>query len=251
MNEKESNHFTEIEKRINDEIIHCLICDHSDELYHRSTARNLTKIAENGEIKPSADTKVVSLSASGHHTFGGPIRLKFNKRDLVNAEPMCYAKGDDYSKYSSIRDSRVSDEFPLNRVSADLGVTSSIYDEECEVMSRESIPTDRIEESEYWLTGLSTYNVSCRRQLPSYIDGTGWGGRVWEDVKREIDEARSAANRLGVPFTVKSCFSQVRLGWNTYMPLDEENLKRMSNGQEPKVLEGVQIPDVGREDCQC
>lgn len=248
--------FVRTRRRLGDREFECSVCDGSPELYHRTTLEGLRSILATGEVRPSAETGVVSLSASPEHTYGGVVRLVFRRSrlgDLGPLRPMCYVDPKDEPEYSRVRSEllrkRGYDRYAwgYNRLDAETGMTPSAYAEECEVMSSQPIPVDRIEAIEYWIADLGApYQVSCRRQFPHYVTGEVKG--LEEQVAEAAEVARLAATR-GIPFRVRSCFPAARTGWYRHAELDESNLSRIARGERPESAPGEPPNDPRR--CRC
>lgn len=250
--------YKKVKRFIDSHEIECEICDSSTDLFHRTMLKSLKNMIEEKVIKPSKETGVVSLSASSKHTYGGTVRLKFNRSELESVIPTCYVVADwedpNYRAYVHKRDEMEQRGLSPNRADAEMGLTSSIYKRECEVTCPNPIPLNKAKEIEYWITArmrlIEESSVSCQNRIPHSVDGSGWSGGTWDDIMDDINQVKALASRAKVPFNVKSCFTQVYLGWNKYIPLDDDNLERLSRGEEPLIVNAVP-PEPSESNCRC
>lgn len=232
--------FRKTKRQVDSETIECEVCDSSEHVFRRTSVRNISELLISRMLRLSEDTKVVSLSASENHTYGGPVRLVFDRADLSELEQMCYVEADSrsphYRTYIKKRDRLSQEVGSLNRADAILGVILDLYKDECEAISRKPIPLDKVKRVEYWLAPKPLeFQVSCHNRLPHHIDGSGWS---WKSILEDMEKTKQFARDLDVPFSVKSCFDKVKFGWGGHIPLDDSNLERLSQGQSPEIVAG-------------
>ena len=252
-----STRFRPTTRRIADETVECVECDDAPVLYHRTTLKGAAAIAENGHLRPSKDTGVISYSASPEHTFGGTVKFPFKREDVGPLRPMCYASGEAYRKASNIRDEKAQREgISLDAASAQLAFSPEMYVGECEQMGSQPVPIRKAQALEYWVHQgsevIEEVNVGCKRRIPHHISATAWAGDPWDRQMKRIAQAREVAGRLGLPFRVRSCFPYALIsGWgDRYIPLDDANLARLERGEEPVVIQN-KPPEAAEADCRC
>jgi len=214
------------------------------EFYHRTDIDDLEKIVEDGKLRPSKDTNVVSLSSNPKHTFGGAVRLIIDKDDL-DLEPVCYHSSDEKKIYEAEKKYRdeINPVYMPNEFYSYCKTYPVLYASECEFMSKEPIDLDKVKKIEYWLED-AVGSVSCKRRHPPILNYDGWS-KSYEHVKNEIKEAKDIAEKLGVPFEVKSCYKYMEVPCNNIdnnvesssllcaVELNDENLEKMSNLENP------------------
>lgn len=214
-------------------------------LYHRTEIDNLKKIAKEGEIKPSSETHVVSLSSNPDHTFGGVVRLVVDKEG-VDAKPMCYFPfNEENLKNSSDAEreyrEKINKRAMPNEFYAYCGISPDVYAGESEFMSKKPVKSNKIKKVEYWLSN-PIHNVSCENCYPPYLSYDVWSGKEFSQVKEEIKETKEIAEDINADFEVKSCFKYMSvpcrsIGEGNYdvcdVELNKENLKRLGRLENP------------------
>jgi len=246
------------------ETLHGLIkgkkCPIGDKAYHNTVPDIAGWIAKSGTLKGgqhigALGEDVLSLSSCPTQGYGGHV--KFVVKATKNLKPMCYYKWDENKEADHGIDveasakSETGESVGANRVRGKYGVNLSMYERECEYVSHKDIPLKHnLEKIEFWIPwkiGKHQYSHSCKGSLPGYanvVPGDETGIKV---LKEQIEQANGQANKLGVPFEVKSCFSALKASWgDRYIPLTEENLKKFAEGITPEVVEG-KIP----QKCKC
>lgn len=200
-------------------------------------------VSERGPTAKYSQDKALSLSACHGNTYGGNIKLVLDIKGL-NTRPMCYVD----EKYRN----KVDEIASTVNSRAKLAVSPSMYLQECEIISYEDIPPDRIKKMEYWIPwniSSSYSNVGCINALPKYSSSEAWNSEEnLEDLQAVIKEARELAQSKKIPFEVKSCFSAFKLGiGKKHVPLDENNLDRLTRGLEPHIESEQSPPEL----CRC
>ena len=218
------------------------------------TVEDLQKIAEKSKVEPSRYTEAISFSTCPTQTYGGKVRLVFDAERLRDKlEPVCYITPDgEANKIEKGIDEEAMEEAAKKRewayhyVRAKYAVSPDIYARECQYEARESIPLERnLKRVEYWIGGVKPgdFNVGCERIHPHVA---GAYSRP-EDYLEHIQRAKRIAEKLGVPFEVKSCFNKLRAGWYIAIELNEENLRKFAEGEIPPSKPEKEIP----ETCVC
>jgi len=240
-------------------------CPINKKVYHNTVPDIAGFIAKSGTLKVGQNVGVLgqetlSLSSCPTQGYGGNVKfvLKANK----SLKPMCYYewkenretdKGIDLEAHSK---SVAGETLGLNRVRAKYSVQLSMYDKECEYVSNKNISLKKnLEKIEFWIPwkiGKNEYSHGCEGVSPNYANvhpGDETGIKV---LKEQIEQVNGVANKLGVPFEVKSCFSLLKASWgDRYIPLTDENLKKFEKGITPEV---ETIPDRTidwKKQCKC
>jgi len=230
-------------------------CDKDEGLFHRTSTEAVLDIVDDGELKPSDETGVVSLTSNPSSFVGGATRFRFNPSRLAGqTRAMCYVpsntraseklkelrseanrntdKGDKYDPFNL-------GTFSANRFRAENGISTNVYERECEYMSDKPVDLDKAEEVEYFIKGGGGI-VNADNDAVAPLKQT-YGGI--EPLREEIQKAKKAADRVGADFSVNSCFSVLKvedgsfMGNYEYAKLDKENLERLENGEELKTFE--------------
>ncbi|MHC1628266.1 MAG: hypothetical protein ACXQTI_05505 [Candidatus Nezhaarchaeales archaeon] len=230
-------------------------CSLGPDVNRLMSVEDLERAVEKGEIEPSKYTKAISFSSCPTQTFGGSVRLILDTEKIKDKlEPMCYLR------YEKPEEKKILNEMdrealrliekrvesPLNYVRAKYAVSPDIYERECEYQSREPIKLkDSLKKIEYWIGGVKTgdINIGCERLIPHVA---GLYARP-EEYVQEIQRVKRVAEKLGVPFEVKSCFNKIRAGWGVAIELTPENLEKMKRGEIPEPKPTEVIP----ETCKC
>jgi len=229
-------------------------CAIGNKAYHNTTVDGAVAIAKSGALKVAQYPGVLgtnALSLSGCHTqaYGGNV--KFVLKSSKKIVPTCYYdfnenkeadRGIDKEAHEKTNGENVG----LNRVRSKYGVNISMYKKECEYVSDKDIPLKpNLEKVEYWIpwrADKNSYDHRCEGTGPSHANVNGYEQGV-KVIRDQIERVNEAANTLGVPFEVKSCFSAIKTGYgDQYIPLNEENLKKLAQGIRPKIVDG-KIPD--------
>ena len=223
-----------------------------DEVNRLVTVDDLNRIAEKGEIEPRKYTEAVSFSTCPTQTYGGKVRLVF-KSEKLKLEPMCYISRDHEANeieagmdQEALAEEAKGREWGTNYVRAKYAVSPDVYAAECQYEARESVPLERnLKRVEYWIGGIkpADFNAGCENFHPHVA---GLYSRP-EDYLEQIRRTKRIAKRLGVPFEVKSCFNKLRAGWYRAIELNEENLRKFTEGEIPPSEPEKEIP----ETCIC
>ena len=225
-----------------------------DEVNRLVTVDDFDRIAEKGEIEPSRYTEAVSLSTCPTQTYGGKVRLVLHSERIKDKLiPMCYISRDHEANEieagmdeEALAEEAKGREWGTNYVRAKYAVSPDVYSAECQCEARERVPLERnLKRIEYWIGGIKPqdFNVGCENFHPHVA---GLYSRP-EDYLEQIRRTKRIAEKLGVPFEVKSCFNKVRAGWYTAIELNEENLRRFAEGEIPPSKPEKEIP----ETCVC
>lgn len=234
--------YKEIFKELDGEQVQCTICTDSEELYHLTSLKGFNGIMQDKAISPSGYSKSVSLSASTDNTFGGNIKLTLDAKKLDGLKPMCYYDSNTPAEkafYKAEEDRREKSGYnrSLNDIRAEIEMQPSAYKRECEWLSRKELglPTSAIKQIEYFLTPrqeqTNPVRVDCTGHFPHHIEL--WSDTQYRTILSEIGRVREIAKRENIPFSVRSCFSYLTSSFGQYIPLDEENLHRLTLGEEP------------------
>lgn len=200
--------------------------DEVDELYHRTTPGNAISILETGVVKayeeengeidipdPSVRTSKISFSASPRNTYGGTVRLVWDKDEIeAELEPVMYYDENEelvraYGEYLGIANK--------NEIRAIMGVSPKMYSSEAEVMALDIIeaPPKRVE---FWLTRKpESFNVSCT--------GTGDLWVRWKGTGQALDEfykfldyfirlEKIVEDKINQLLELRSCYDLVNIG---------------------------------------
>lgn len=254
MAEEVKDTYTKVKRLIGGREVECEVCNDVEEVFHRTYVKNLKGILRDGALLPSKETGAVSMSAAEKHTYGGTVRLRFNRDDIPELEQMCYFNIDNpgIEIYLKERDRLWNEEGSSpNRADATLGATLGAYKSECEVFSKKAIPIEKVKGVEYWIATILQFiensNVTCINRPPV---ANAWSDGTWEKALSEMKIVRSFAKKLGVPFKVDSCFNQVNTGFHSYIKLTDENIEKLSQGE--TVVETQGVPPLGNEgSCKC
>lgn len=232
-------------------------CPVGDEVYHNTTTDGAVLIGESRKLKVGMHVgglgqDVLSLSSCPTQGYGGHVKFVLKKTSQVR--PMCYY---DYHENKEIdrgieKEAREEINGPVgaNRIRGKYGINLSMYKGECEYVGDKDIPLKgNLKKVEYWIPWKirkHAYNHACKGHFPSHanVDGSESGIKV---LKEQIEQVKSVAQKQGVPFEVKSCFSTLKAGWgDRYIPLNKENLQKLAEGKMPDVVEGKI-----KEECGC
>jgi len=237
-------------------------CPIGKKAYHNTVPDIAGFIAKSGVLKVGQNVGVLgqdtlSLSSCPSQGYGGNVKfvVKANK----NLNPMCYYVWDENTENKKAdtgicqeaSETEVGKSLGTNRVRGKYHVNLSMYKRECEYVSHKNIPLKKnLEKIEFWIPwkiGKNEYNHACKGVLPGYANVEPGDERGIKVLKEQIEQVNGQANKLGVPFEVKSCFSALKAsGGDRYIPLTDENLKKLAAGITPEVVEG-KIP----EKCKC
>lgn len=260
--------FKSCERPANKEVIKGEQCDSDGETYYHHTGiKNLASIRTNGALKPSPDPwtdGTVNFSLNPHlHRFGS-VRFLFDRKRVeseISTEPMCYATGEDIWKEAEIVDriqqerSKESKTMGRWRIEHELGIETPVYRNECQRYTTHPVPLKYVKKVEYWLPwqpGPFGSPTGCAVS-PCSANWTAWSTglpNAFEQVKKEIREAKDFAKGLGVPFGVETCYPYATLDRDEVVILDKENLNRLEREEEPikKYRWEARLP---AEECVC
>ena len=222
-----------------------------DEVNRLVTVEDFDRIAEKGEIEPSRYTEAVSLTTCPTQTYGGKVRLVLHSETMKDKLiPMCYIPFDTEVEKrmedEAHKLAREGKEWTYNYVRAKYAISPDIYARESQYETREPVSLkENLKRVEYWIGGVKPgdFNVGCERLHP-HIAGPY---STPEDYLDHIQRAKGIAEKLGVPFEVKSCFNKLRAGWYTAIELNEENLRKFAEGEIPSSKPEKEIS----ETCRC
>jgi len=244
----------ECEKSIGDTTLEALACEINGRLYHRTRPENIHSIIDDGVIRPSEETKVVSLSSNPSHFYGGTVRLNMESNE-IDTRRMCYTKTDEETSKLDEKQSQAMEEFDpeqsdldifsRDRYRASVGLNSDVYEQECEFMSDEPVDVEATEEVEYFIPFRGGGTVSAERAFPKFADASRGFSGGQTGLRDKIQDVKEAADRLDADFSVNSCFPYLKVAGGispTFAKLDKENLERLANGDELKTINGK--PDV-------
>lgn len=232
-----------------------LKCELTEEVNHNTTVESAVKIVESGTLKSGAVRHVlgqdaVSLSSCPTQSFGGNVKLVFDSKKILDKlRAMCYVN------FGRIWDEKMMDSRPgpyedvdrglgkeateevngprgSNRVHAKYAVQRKIYDKECEYLAYEDIPLrGNLKRIEYWMPWrgfkAASYSHGCDGASPKHANVHN---DLTDNLGMNIEKIKNAADRAGVDFDLKSCFTALkvaRYGDNKFVPLTEENLEKM------------------------
>ena len=226
------------------------MCPLGPEVNRLVTVEDFERIAEKGVVEPNKYTGVVSLSSCPTQTYGGTVRLVFDTEKIKDKLiPMCYVspKSKVMCEIEKEADKLTNKGVPRARdyAYAKYAVSPDFYARECEYESRQPIPLKgTLKRVEYWI-GMHphAFNLSCERTYPHRAGD--WISP--EDYLEEIQKVRKIAEKLGVPFQVKSCFNKLMVSWNKAIELTPENLKKLAEGKLPEPKPADEI----LETCNC
>ena len=232
--------------------IHGIRCRKYPLMRHRTPSDKIEKILEEG-LKPSKETKSVSLSSNPRHTYGGEVQLLIDTEDL-DLRPICYAPIKEISDVVDEVTERLAktekEYISPNRVYDEIGVYPTVYLRECEWSVKETIPPDKIKEVEYWIgynPSRVEYAVSCERTYPHIaVVETEYD---WDKFVEKLMRVKRAAEKHGKQFSVKSCFRFIEIPCSMtedmsdrygqcIIELDNENLRRIEEGKKPLTYKG-------------
>jgi|APHM01.1.fsa_nt_gi hypothetical protein len=236
------------EKTIGDTTIEAEACELNDTLTHRTTIDGASGIVTEGQIDTSSETGVVSLTSNPSSTVAGPVKLKFDADDIDGLRRMCYISDQDEqekldkikreeSQTSNVKDKydpNGSGVFSQNAFRADVGLSSDVFDQECEYMRDRPVDADKVNEVEYFIPGVSG-GVSA--SMDSIVPAQGTPASLGL-IQEDIEQAARAAENLRADFSVNSCYSHMLLDDGTfggdyeYARLTEENLRRLRDGED-------------------
>jgi len=241
-------------RTIGDTTVEAEACELNNRLYHRTKPDNIHDIIDDGVIRPSDETKVVSLSSNPSHFFGGEVRLNMDA-DEVDTRRMCYTETDEADTKLLEKQSQAMERFDpeqgdrnifsRDRFRARVGLNSDAYDQECEFMSDEPVDVEATEEVEYFIPWKAGGKVSAERSFPKFADASRGFSGGFQGFRDRLENVREAAERLNAGFSVNSCFPYLRIEAGIspkFAKLDRENLERLANGEELKTVDGR--PDV-------
>ncbi|VVB55127.1 Uncharacterised protein [uncultured archaeon] len=226
--------------------------------YHNTIIEKAEEIAKSCALKGGQHANQLgqdALSLSGCPTQGYGGNIKFVLKANGDMQPMCYYEWANNKKVDSglekeAHDVKTPNGEPMgtNRVRGKYGVNISMYEDEAEFVTQKDIPLDKnLVKIEYWVPWKIerySFNSRCDGCIPSYANVDD---RPISALLEQIERANAVANKLGVPFEVKSCFTAMKAGWgNQFIPLNKENLEKLRNGIRPEIVQGP-IP----EDCLC
>jgi len=233
-------------------------CDKDKGLFHRTKTKDVLDIVDDGELKPSDETGVVSLTSNPSSFVGGATRFRFRPSRLAGqTRAMCYVPpntraGDKLSKLRSEANKNTDKggkydpfeqgTFSPNRFRAENRISTDVYENECEHMSDKPVDLGKAEEVEYFIKGGGGI-VNADNGAVAGLKQT-YGGI--EPLREEIQKAKKAADRVGADFSVNSCFSVLKVEDGTFMgdyeyaKLDQENLERLKNGEQLKTFQRSQ-----------
>ncbi|MEM2905011.1 MAG: hypothetical protein QW587_04650 [Candidatus Bathyarchaeia archaeon] len=238
------------------------------EIYHRTRPDNFIKILEEGVLKASDDTKGTSFSSCPTQTYGGSVKLIFDKERLEQVagrklKPVCYAPWTRDTESGRILD-RVEAEAheppyrgSMNETFAKYGIGPISHGEEAEYFLPGDVPLNgTLKAVEFWLDwDPAGYKVSCENKLPQYIDATGWSGATISDFIDAIRKVKAAAEKAGLPFNVKSCFKLMKVptyvGGGGWIPLNEKTLRDFERGFVPEDRIKVDPDTAFKYGCTC
>lgn len=241
--------YKKVQKTVDSEKIECDICTNEDELYHLTSVENLQSIVKSRKLEPSGHSKSVSLSANPDHTFGGRVKLTLDHKKVNTIQPMCYfTHGTPASHaYYKAEGKHKEESRSLDDIRSEVGMQPDVYKNECEWYSRKpvDIPEDAIKKIEYFITWTtSSQRVDCRGHIPAHVYLRG--DDEYKELLSQIAKVRETAKKIEVPFQVNSCFPFIKSGWYEYIKLDEENLARLTRGENP-IITHEEPPEECRE----
>lgn len=237
-------------------------------LFHHTEFSTFKKIVESGELRPSPDPYddgVVNFTLNeDFHRFGS-VRLLFD-REKVATVPMCYLVDEEDHRAARMVDDKIEElqnkDLPYkarNRIAAEIGLESKIaYGRECKHFTAEPVPLQGpLTGLEYWLpwrparTGNSVgSNVGPCHALWSAWDAGLPSEDIIHRVQDEIATVKQEAQRIGVPFKVKTCYPYASLDRDGVLFFDEENLARLEQGEKPKIVSRYSVTSLPG-DCTC
>jgi len=225
-------------------------CPLGPEVNRLVTVEDFERIAEKGVVEPNKYTGVVSLSSCPTQTYGGTVRLVFDTEKIKDKLiPMCYVPSNNkvMCKIDKEANKLINKGIPraLDCIRAKYAVSPDLYAKECEYESRQPIPLkETLKRVEYWIGGFpNSFNISCEIQIPHRAGD--WIGI--DEYLEQMQKTRKIAEKLGVPFQVKSCFNKLMVSWNKAIELTPENLKKLAEGKLPEPKPADEIP----ETCNC
>lgn len=255
----------------------CDIRNDGHELYHHTDLPVAESIVKGGAFIPSKDPHkdgVVNFTVSpDFHRFGS-VRFVLD-RSKVKTTPMCYVTDGESNKLSKVAD-KIADERRkddlaggnLWRIQSELGVEpESAYLNECKHFSREPVSVKAVKKVEYWAPWKPEKNYGetigsnvspCVASWDSWSTGMP-GDAAIQYVKSQAQGAKNLADTLGVPFEAKSCYAYAQIERNGIVPLDDDNLRRLTSGEELRIDSVYDSPLVKRDadghrttpDCLC
>ncbi|MDP2660658.1 MAG: hypothetical protein Q8R28_08010 [Dehalococcoidia bacterium] len=262
--------YTPCARQVRGQTIHGYQWDSAGWMYfHHTEFRKLDAIAEDYGLIPSTDPYadgVINFSLNPNFHRFGSIRFLFD-RDAVGRQarvlPMCYAFGDETRKLG-----RVVDEIteparragrPANtwRVQSQIGLEpADAFWSEAKHYTSNPVSLNAVVAVEYWVpwkpearssTSIGANVSPCRGLWSTWDSGIP---NALDVVMLQAIYTREFAERLGVPFGLKSCYPYASLDGNKAVVLDEVNLITMTAGL-PPVLTSTYSPDLPETKCAC
>lgn len=231
--------YKRVQKVVDEQTVECEICTNEDELFHLTSVEALERILETRKMEPSGHAKSVSLSANPDHTFGGRVKVTFNRKKLDGLQPMGYV-----THHSPAEDAFDTAENKLKEDSgytrslddmrSEIGLQPEVYKQECEWFTRETLPVPRqsVKKIEYFINWpISPTRVDCTGHIPHHIDLSQ--DYLYQGLLTDINRVRELAKKANVPLEVTSCFPYIKRGWGQYIELNDENLGRFTRGEAP------------------
>lgn len=245
-----------IRKRVNEQAVECEICSNKDELYHLTSVSSFRGIVEASKLEPSGHSKSVSLSANPDHTYGGRVKIVFDRQKLPQLHPMCYfaphtPAEEAYNKAEAKRREESNYTRSLDDIRAEVGMQPEIYKGECEWLIQKPlpIPEEAIKKIQYYITSpRASDRVDCTSYFPHYIDLTPIN--AYPELLADIKRVRDTAQKAGASFEVTSCFPFILIGWGEYIELNEDNLGRLTKDEKP-IVSHEAPPEVCRDILGC
>lgn len=234
--------YRKVKKVIDGEEVECEVCLDKKELYHLTSVAAAGMVIEAGKMEPSGHSKSVSLSANPDHTYGGRVKITFDRRKLPELQPMCYydmhsPTADAYYRAEDKRKKESNYARSLDDMRAEIGMQPDVYQAECEWFTRETLPVpkDSIKKIQYFITPpMNPARVDCTGYFPHIVDLHTHG--TYRELLSDIKEVRQMAQKVGAPFEVMSCFPFIQLGPGQYIDLTDDNLGKLSRVENPVII---------------
>ena len=240
-------------------------CPIGKNAYHNTVPDIAGFIANSGALKGGQNVSVLgqeTLSLSSCPTQGYGGHVKFVLKATKNLKPMCYYewkenretdKGIDLEAHTQ---NAKGETLGPNLVRGKYHVNISMYEKECEYASHKNIPLKKnLEKIEFWIPwkiGKHEYSHKCEDSIPNYANVEPGDERGIKVLKEQIEQVSAQANKLGVPFEVKSCFSLLKASWgDRYIRLTDENLKKFEKGIIPEVEDIPNRTIDWKKQCKC
>ncbi len=249
-------------RKVDSAEVHGMACQDNGELYHHTSFDNFESIMNDKVLKPGMgplDDGTVNYTGNPNFHRFGAIRLVFDSSIKDRLIPMCYVRGEDMAILSnavSRREHESNFEIPSNRIqNREFAAEPWLYKDECKWLSKDEMSLNGLKRIEYWIpwSPIRPNSPAGSSVSPCYPDYTAWqtGISSQQNVRSmmaQIIKAAAAAERLNVPFEVKSCYRFIAVDGG-YIPLDESNLAKMSRGMMPKVITASRLPE--ERSCLC